>query len=226
MTAIKMVVFDMAGTTINEKNVVYKTLFKAIGNYTSAVSLNLVLKLGAGKEKHQAIKDILKFLELDQEINSETIFNEFKIMLDKAYRELDVAPIKGVEEVLLKLRKNNIKVVLNTGYNKLVANKLLTKINWKLDMHYDALVTADDVIDGRPNPDMIFKAMEIFNINDAKQVLKAGDSAVDIQEGKNANCGITVGVLSGAQTKDQLESAHCDFILESLADLNQVLKNI
>ncbi|MFV9551443.1 phosphonatase-like hydrolase [Algibacter sp. PT7-4] len=226
MTEIKMVVFDMAGTTINEKNVVYKTLFEAVSKHTNAVSLNLVLKLGAGKEKHQAIKDVLKYLELENEINSEIVFNEFKSMLDEAYQNLDVAPIDGVEDVLFRLKKNNIKVVLNTGYNSLVANSLLNKINWKLNTHFDALVTADDVVNGRPSPDMIYKAMEIFNINDAKQVLKAGDSAVDIEEGKNANCGITVGVLSGAQTRAQLEHAKCDFILNSLASLDHVLKTI
>lgn len=224
MTQIKMVVFDMAGTTINEKNVVYKTLLKAISIHTSKVSLNLVLKLGAGKEKHQAIKDVLKFLELQDEVDSEAIFEDFKIKLDEAYKKLDVAPIKGVEEMMLKLRDNNIIVVLNTGYNSLVAKNLLKKINWELNKHFDALITADDVLKGRPNPDMIIKAMKLFKIKHSKHVLKAGDSIVDIEEGKNANCGITVGVLSGAQTKDQLETANCDFILNSLAELNQVLQ--
>jgi beta-phosphoglucomutase-like phosphatase (HAD superfamily) len=55
---IKMVVFDMAGTTVNENNVVYKTLRKAINEAGFDFTLNQVLAQGAGKEKLQAIKSI------------------------------------------------------------------------------------------------------------------------------------------------------------------------
>ncbi|MBC7424794.1 MAG: HAD family hydrolase, partial [Ferruginibacter sp.] len=56
---IKMVVFDMAGTTVNEDNVVYKTLRKAINEAGFNFTLGQVLEQGAGKEKLQAIKSIL-----------------------------------------------------------------------------------------------------------------------------------------------------------------------
>ena len=50
----------MAGTTVDEGNVVYKTVQKAINDEGFNVSLNDVLKHGAGKEKHQAITAVLK----------------------------------------------------------------------------------------------------------------------------------------------------------------------
>ena len=37
---IKLVVFDMAGTTINEDNVVYKTLQKAVNNTSTRQQKN------------------------------------------------------------------------------------------------------------------------------------------------------------------------------------------
>jgi phosphonatase-like hydrolase len=222
MTDIKMVVFDMAGTTVNEHNVVYKTLCKTINESGVEISLDTVLEHGAGKEKFQAIKDILKALHRD-DIDVLSVFEEFKIQLDEAYNNLEVTSIEGVEEVVQNLKNQNIKVVLNTGYNSAVANHLLTKMSWHEGEHYDALVTADDVEKGRPYPDMIIKAMEIFDIDNAKYVLKAGDSAIDIEEGKNANCGITVGVLSGAQTRAQLETVNPDYILDSLASLTSII---
>jgi beta-phosphoglucomutase-like phosphatase (HAD superfamily) len=57
---IKMIVFDMAGTTVNENNVVYKTLRKSINEAGFDFTLDHVLAEGAGKEKFQAIRDILK----------------------------------------------------------------------------------------------------------------------------------------------------------------------
>ena len=57
--------------------------------------------------------------------------------------------------LISELRKSNIKVALNTGYDRNTAMQLLTKMKWEKGVHYDALVTADDVFLGRPNPDMI-----------------------------------------------------------------------
>lgn len=220
---IQMVVFDMAGTTVNEQNIVYKTLCKAINEFGVEVALDTVLEYGAGKEKHQAIKDVLSYLKSDKLKDSEVIFNNFKTMLDAAYKDLDVAPIKGVQRVLLNLRAEGVKVVLNTGYNREIATLLLEKLQWDEKVHFDALITASDVEKGRPHPEMIQKAMNLFAINDATKVLKAGDSAIDIEEGKNANCGLTIGVLSGAQTKEQLTVANPDFIINSLVNLDEVL---
>ncbi|SHM39433.1 phosphonatase-like hydrolase [Flavobacterium saccharophilum] len=219
---IEMVVFDMAGTTINEQNIVYKSLHKAINKFGIEVSLELVLSLGAGKEKHQAIKDILKHINNTDSNTSNLIFEYFKEILDQEYLSAKVLPIEGVENVLQNLKKDGVKVVLNTGYSSHVANTLLEKLNWKKDNQFDALITADDVVLGRPFPDMIHKAMQLFAITDASKVLKAGDSAIDIEEGKNAKCGITIGVLSGAQTRSQLEEAKPDYILESLASLYSI----
>lgn len=214
---IEMVVFDMAGTTIDENNVVYKTIHKAIERHGIETNLDTILTYGAGKEKLQAIKDILAFLQENKDPN--IIFEDFKIMLDNAYESLDVKPIAGIEKTISKLKDKGIKVVLNTGYNSQVANRLLNKLQWEKGVNYDLLLTASDVKNGRPAPDMIIKAMNAFDINEAKNVLKAGDSSTDITEGKNAGCGITVGVLSGAQNKMQLEKAEPDFILDSLAYL-------
>lgn len=216
---IKMVVFDMAGTTVDEQNVVYKTLQKAINEFGVEVGLDTVLEFGAGKEKHQAIKDILKHQAYENIEDSEVIFTIFKTMLDDAYKTLSVRPVEGVQGVIAKLKEQGVIVVLNTGYNAMIANLLLDKMKWRRGAQYDMLITADDVEKGRPHPDMIEKAMQAFNIEDPSTVLKAGDSAIDIEEGKNANCGITIGVLSGAQTREQLEDMEPTYVISSLASL-------
>ena len=221
MKDIKMVVFDMAGTTVDEQNIVYKTLQQAINMHGGSVSLDTVLEVGAGKEKFQAIKDIIAHLNI-KNIDAKNTFNDFKAMLNEAYETLDVKPIEGVEKTMLKLKQLGKIVILNTGYNSRIANGLINKLSWEKGTHYDALITADDVENGRPHPDMILKAMKMFDISDPEVVLKAGDSTVDIEEGKNANCGINVGVLSGAQTREQLEVANPDYIIDSLANLNGI----
>lgn len=215
-----MVVFDMAGTTINENNIVYKTLHKSIINQGISVDLNTVLNVCAGKEKHKAITDLLDFLEISN-IDSNLVFENFKEALEIAYDQEEIKAIDGVEELFLKLKSKEIIIVLNTGYDSKTANKLLSKLNWSVGNQIDALITADDVKTGRPSAEMINLAMKMFNIENSIHVLKAGDSSIDIKEGKNANCGVTVGVLSGAQNKQELEKANPDFIFN---DITQVAR--
>ncbi len=218
---IKLVVFDMAGTTIDEQNIVYKTLQKAINTKGLNVSLEDVLEHGAGKEKYQAIVDILQEIrdsELKKELAKE-IFVDFQELLDEAYENLEVKTFDGVLDLFELLHQKNIKIVLNTGYNSRIANLLLDKLGWELGVEYDYLITASDVENSRPHPEMIEKASEHFKITKPSQVLKAGDSSIDILEGKNASCGITVAVLSGAQNSEQLIKTKPTLILNSLGDL-------
>ncbi|CAM3435545.1 phosphonatase-like hydrolase [Zobellia roscoffensis] len=224
MHNIELVVFDMAGTVVNENNVVYKTVQKAINKKGYHFSLDFVLVHGAGKEKHQAIKDILKANSDSMSEPSEPIFEDFKRLLDESYHNLKVTSFKGVEEVLAQLKSQHIKIALNTGYNRAIAELLLQKMNWKKGEQYDALVTADDVLEGRPHPAMISKAMEILEVSDASKVLKAGDSIIDIEEGKNAHCGVTIGVTTGAHSAAQLKSAEPTYVLNSLVGLTNYIK--
>ncbi|WP_289037547.1 phosphonatase-like hydrolase [uncultured Zobellia sp.] len=223
MHNIELAVFDMAGTVVNENNVVYKTLQKAINKTGHELDLDFVLEHGAGKEKHQAIKDILNALNNPKEQASEPIFENFKKLLDDAYHELNVTSFEGVEQMLTQLKSKKIKIALNTGYNRAVAELLLQKMNWKQGEQYDALVTANDVVEGRPHPAMIYKAMQLLKITNSNNVLKAGDSIIDIEEGKNAQCGVTVGVTTGAHTEDQLKSAQPTYVLSSLTELPNYL---
>ena len=222
MKKIELAVFDMAGTTVNEDNVVYKTVKAALAKHGVEVSLDTVLEFGAGKEKFKAISDILEETKTT-EVDANAVFEDFKGMLEGAYANLDVTTYEGVEELFELLKSKDVKVVLNTGYDQKTAKSLLNKLGWVPGEQIDALITADDVVKGRPSSEMIDKAMAMFGITTSDNVLKAGDSVIDIEEGKNANCGWTVGVLTGAQTREQLATAEPSMILDSLSDLAEQL---
>ena len=224
---VKMVVFDMAGTTVDEGNVVYRTLHQAIEKKAPHIRFEDVLKSGAGKEKLQAIRDTLRDrVTVLTESEVDSIFQDFLESLDLAYKELVVMPTRNTEMLLKELRELNISVVLNTGYNRATATSLIQKLNWELGVHYDELVTASDVKNNRPKPDMIFYAMDQLAIQDASSVVKVGDSTVDIEEGKNAGCLLTIGVTTGAHTKAELLTANPDYIFDDIYELKKVILSL
>ncbi len=217
---IKMVVFDMAGTTVDEDNVVYKTLQKVINNAGYNFTLEQVLEHGAGKEKRKAISDILAIFNGNpDDAFIQRLYNKFVPELATAYDRFELKPQPGTEEVFKLLKEKNILVVLNTGYNGVTASSILKKLGWQAGKQIDALVTASDVKVNRPSPDMILLAMKKFGITDAAEVVKVGDSAIDIEEGKNAGCSINIGITTGAHTYKQLQAAQPEYIIDHLIEL-------
>src|SRR6478736_3030570 len=173
---IRMIVFDMAGTVIDENNVVYKTLLEAIKASGYELTLEEVLEEGAGKEKFQAIKDIVRKRDdnADHEILM-TIFKNFQSKLDNAYRSLDIKAQAGAQQLFKELKQKGIYVVLNTGYDSTTAQSILKKVGWKEGKQVDAVITATDVANNRPQPDMIELAKKKLRLNDTDQIAKVGD---------------------------------------------------
>jgi phosphonatase-like hydrolase len=222
---IKMIVFDMAGTTVNENMVVYKTLQKAINEAGFNFRLEQVLTEGAGKEKADAIRSILQVYAQKQDDSlTNSIYQHFIALLDKAYDTQDILPQDNAEDLFRALKERNILVVLNTGYNQKTANQLIAKLGWKKGVEFDGLVTATDVSRNRPYPDMIRLAMKEFGIVDPLEVAKVGDSVIDIEEGVNAGCSLNIGITTGAHTRQQFQSIKPDYIIDNLLELLPLLR--
>lgn len=220
----KMVVFDMAGTTVNEDNLVYKTLHLSLQQAGVDCSLEDVLTHGAGKEKRKAIEDVLQQLQVTlPETGIDEIYAHFLQKLTGAYQFADIKAQPGADAVFQELKKQGILVVLNTGYDSFTANTLLERLNWKVGNDIDLLVTASHVLHGRPAPDMIHLAMDHFHLTDAAGVVKVGDSSIDIEEGKNAHCGLVAGITTGAHSEEQLHQSNPDIVIGSLSELLSIL---
>jgi phosphonatase-like hydrolase len=219
MTEVRMVVFDIAGTTVEEGNVVYKTLHRAISDAGAAVTLHEVMESGAGKEKLQSIRDVMAHSGKGDPETAESIHRSFLEMLDKAYADFDIKAQPGAEEVFEELRRRGIHVVLNTGYGEETARSLLDRLGWKEGREFDLLVTASQVRKSRPEPDMIDLARERLAVRDPRSVVKVGDVTFDIEEGRKAGCGLAVAVTTGAHSREQLARSRPDHVIDSLREL-------
>jgi phosphonatase-like hydrolase len=224
---IRMVVFDMAGTTVNEDNVVYKTLQKSINENGFNFSLDQVMEQGAGREKMQAVRSILDaYAHIEDNELTDRIYRHFIIHLTEAYKNMPVLPQPGAINLFQILKQENILVVLNTGYNRETAQDLLEIIGWHRGIEFDELITASDVKANRPDPDMIWLAMKKFGIENAKEVIKVGDSIIDIEEGRNAGCRLNVGITTGAHNFKQLQTANPDYIINNLLELSPIISSL
>ena len=88
-----------------------------------------------------------------------------------------------------------------------------------MDLFIDDWISSENVEKGRPYPYMINKLIKKHNIKDPKSICKIGDTVNDMKEGKNANCGLVIGVLSGEGTSNELIDAGADMIIDKITDL-------
>ena len=216
--SIRMLVCDMAGTTIQEKGIVYNSLYKTV-KLIKPKLMKSEIEQFSGYNKLEVIKYFVEQQKMD---SPTTVINnldsEFNYYLKKEYSNND--SVKLIHSALLSyfnvLRYNDIKICLNTGYNKDIQNLLIDKLGM-LD-YIDDYISSEEVDRGRPYPYMINRLMARNDIDNPKEVIKIGDSVADIKEGINAGCN-TVAVLSGAGHVQDLSKEKPDFILNSIMDL-------
>ncbi|CAE7948630.1 phnX, partial [Symbiodinium sp. KB8] len=101
-----------------------------------------------------------------------------------------------------QLKDAGIKIAFDTGYPENIQKGLIKRLGF--DKIADAYISSYQVSEGRPYPYMIHHLMERTQVMNVKRVCKVGDSVRDIEEGRNAGCGLVVGVLSGADGFDDL----------------------
>ena len=87
--------------------------------------------------------------------------------------------------------------------------------------YIDDFISSEDVKMGRPAPYMIHRLMERHHIMNVKYVAKVGDTRDDILEGKNAGCGINIGVLSGAGKAADLLGA--DLLVHKITNIDMII---
>ncbi|MBK8087377.1 MAG: HAD-IA family hydrolase [Chitinophagaceae bacterium] len=223
MSNYSLVVFDIAGTTVRDKGNIAEAFIDAFKEFGISVPIEEVNKV-MGWRKKDAIVLLLDKFQRDADMQSEELVEEIHTafiqnMISFYENDKDLQPLGYAEELFQQLRANNIKVALNTGFTKDITDVILRKLNWREGQMIDFVVCSDEVPEGRPYPYMIRELMKRSEIIDAKQVVKVGDTEVDVQEGRNADCGLVISITTGAYSKELLEQYQPDEIIDHLSEL-------
>ena len=219
---IELVVFDMAGTTVHDGfavNTCFRSALAAVNVYPELGSIDAVM----GLSKPEAIRLLLQAAKRrcdNHEIDA--IHNDFSARMQRYYAsDPAVREIPGATKVFAELRRAGIKVALNTGFDHRTVDVLLKRLKWSAAV--DGVVASDEVLRGRPHPDMIRHLMALLGVANPKHVAKVGDTLVDLEEGRNAGCGLVVGVTTGTFSRKQLEKFPSAVVVDSIVDVSALL---
>ncbi|MEP2667996.1 MAG: HAD hydrolase-like protein [Cyclobacteriaceae bacterium] len=227
--SIQLVVCDLAGTTVKDNKDVHRVLQMALREYDVHVTINDANEV-MGLPKPLAIRLLLeKRKERAVKVTGELIDNIHRLFVTEMMHfychDDSFGEKEGVSETFRRLKENGIKVAVDTGFDREITNAILKRVEWVEQQLIDASVTSDEVPNGRPHPDLVFKAMQLTNVSDAKSVAKVGDTISDLIEGNSAGCGMVVGVTSGAFTKERLEQEKHTHLIENIPQLLNILQS-
>jgi phosphonatase-like hydrolase len=210
----------MAGTTLHDGDAVRKAFEASLAEanlVVPIVRINAVM----GLPKKIAVRKLLAELgRSPSESLVESLHEDFVARMKQYYAtDSNVREVPGASEAFAALRKRGVKAALNTGFSRDIVDVILPRLGWSVPATVDAVVTSDEVARGRPFPDMIQHLMAKFGIGDAKRVAKIGDTIADLEEGFQAGCGLNIGVLTGAATREELSTQPHTHILTSMAEM-------
>lgn len=218
---IELVVFDMAGTTVSEGGAVYQCLRDTLAANGLKVMDEAIHQV-KGTDKREALRTLIEQSALRDELlpGLNSIHEDFVERMIAFYRnDPSVTEMPGTSETFRQLKQHDIKVALNTGFSRDIAQTLIDRMGWERDGLLDASVTSDEVKRGRPHPFMIRHLMQKLSVQEARCVAKVGDAPADLLEGANADCGLVIGVTNGSSTGEQLAVLPHDYLIGSVAEL-------
>jgi phosphonatase-like hydrolase len=214
VSAYELIALDMAGTTVTDDGVVLEAARRTFGE----------LGLGADGAKRaeeyvvatmgQSKIEVFTALVAERAAEANEAFERH--YLDAA-REIGVSEVPGARATVEALRALGYLVALTTGFSPVTRESLIATLGWA--ELFDCRVSPADAGRGRPSPDMLWTCALRLRVSAASAVVAVGDTASDMQAGRRAAAGLSVGVLTGTDDEARLRAHGADEVVASVVDL-------
>lgn len=238
MEKIKLVVFDLAGTTVQDDAAVSGCLYKAAIEYGLECTHEEILKsIGTNKihlfqyliAKKRGAQISFKGFEGEKDPSTYdeamTLFQRYTEIMIEYYRT-ELKPVPGAEDTFAWCHDKGIYVATDTGFHRDVTSAIMEGLGWLDRKLVDIAVCVEDVPNniGRPAPFMIFHAMRELDVQSVKSVIKIGDMPADMLEGYNAGCAGIIGVGSGPLPNEEWGKYYHTHFLPSVKELPKLIE--
>jgi phosphonatase-like hydrolase len=216
MGKIRLAVFDMAGTTVDDiidgVPLILRSYDDAFRRHDVTVPMETLNDM-RGRDK----KEVVNMLGGEK---APAIYRDLVEMLTANVTR--VKEIQGASDTFRWLKDNGVAVGVGSGFPAIVTHDIVKHLKWEEKGLIDYWICSEIVDEERPSPAMIRRTMRHCHIRDPAEVVKIDDTAIGIEEGHNAKAH-TVAVLTGTQRREKIEAAKPDAILPSIRELPDYL---
>ncbi|MFF4383307.1 phosphonatase-like hydrolase [Kitasatospora sp. NPDC001547] len=221
-TDIRLVVLDMAGTTVADDGLVEQAFTAAaakLGVEAGSPEFDPMLahvRATMGESKISVFRHLFGEEEKAQLANA-----AFEAAYDELVDAGHCTPLPGAAEAIAELRGRGRKVVLTTGFSRTTQDRILDALGWQSVA--DLTLCPAEAGRGRPYPDLVLTALLRTGTDSVRRVAVAGDTGYDMLTGTRAGATVVAGVLTGAHDEARLRADGATHVLASIADLPALL---
>jgi pyrophosphatase PpaX len=210
-TKIDAILFDLDGTLLDSRDAVLPAIEYALAQHGIAVP------------PREAMLPYSHSLRAVQEAIAPGVpYDELLASYDERLNKLlhTIAAYDSAAQVLGKLRRQYKIGMASSSRHAAAALE-----RYGLREFFDVVVGALDTERHKPHPDSIEIALRKLSVAPERAVM-VGDLAADVAAGHAAGVAATVGVTHGFGTREMLEAAGADYVIDGLSALPRVIAEI
>ncbi|CEG12778.1 putative Pyrophosphatase PpaX [groundwater metagenome] len=210
---IKGILFDLDGTLANSFPsiiIAFREAFKFLEPYAKT-KLNFTddeIKKLIGIPHQQTFKKIA---------NDNAAVEKAAMIFGEMRKKFMVNAIDGSIDLLNILKTKNFKLGIVTTTGRELTERILNDLD--VQNLFEAVITGTDVLNLKPHPEPILKAIEILNLSKDSCVM-VGDHPNDIIAANSAEIK-SIAILY-AHTKDEFERYNPTYIVSSIGEIKNI----
>jgi phosphoglycolate phosphatase len=218
---VEAVIFDLDGTLVNTTDIYFGVVHAVLERLgLPPVSRGVILDAAKDGEFEWE-----RMLPEDRRQDKDELLKQMWAVRDQLFPSMlqeRTTLIPGADDLLRKIREGGARIGLVTSTPmRNLRNKWIPLGEPGIKDFFAAIITADDVEKKKPSPEPFVACAKKLGVV-AKTCVVVGDMRTDIKAGKAAGM-ITVGVMTGFDTYDQLKTESPDLIIGSVAGLLEKL---
>ncbi|MCW4019713.1 MAG: HAD family phosphatase [Candidatus Bathyarchaeota archaeon] len=213
------VIFDWDGTLADTRDAIvlsFQKVLREVGCEVSDESLEKQIGIGARNMFKNALK--AANIPFDEEAIDKLLERKIRIHAELTQ---EIRLFDGAEDLLGSLR-SNVKIALATMSNRKVIDKILSEKG--IRDHFDVVITADEVDQPKPNPEIFLKSAIKLKSPPEKCVV-VEDSVFGVIAAKNANMKC-IAIPSGSYSKVDLAKEEPSLIIDSINEKEKILEYV
>lgn len=184
----KAVIFDMDGVIFDTEKVLMKCWEQAGNEFGICIENKHLSKMrGSNINTGKVIFEGM----FGKDIDFFKIRERREILKDEYILKNGIPIKEGIEDLLIYIKNQGIKIGLATSTIEKIATKYLKEAN--LYKYFDTIVCGDMIQNSKPSPDIYLEACKILNVK-PKEALVFEDSRNGIWAGHNAGCDVVMVV--------------------------------
>ena len=218
--SIKAIVFDSDGTLIDTRRLIIEGYQTVLHRHNlEHLASESYIKQRLGKQVPETYEQIIAGHDVDVPIE-QLVAEHDQIQNSISHT---IKPYPYTEKLLREWKKAGIKLCLFTSGTRMMIRRNFAAIDIPdAENLFDAIITADDHIARKPEPDAIRQLLLDIDVLPENAVV-VGDHPFDMIAAARARVGLKVGILHGFGTAQDLLNGGADFLCNELISLNHLM---